>query len=446
MAARPFAKRVMYDGLYTFVLRMINVACAAGLGIVTARLLGPAGKGIYALPSVQAGLVVAAFTGLSSSMSYFLLNRPNARMLRPTFIAAGLFCLAGALFVVAIAYFGKQQWAALPAIAFLPSAAAINIAVGYTIGIKKVRYSSSITVANTVITFVFMLAGLFLVARTPAVAIAAWIASNALLAVGVLAAIVFRARKTSGNEHVGSMEFLSFAVRAGLVNLVSLLNYRADLYMIALMTSAATLGMYTVAISAAESLLIPTQVAALVTSPHIGSLEVREAAQLTARCIRNNLLIALTVCGLLWVLATPVIGLLYGAAFLKVVPALRVLLVGVAALALGSPISSYFTLKRGKPELALSVAGASAFICIAVSIALIPRLGMVGAALGSTAAYILGQTFAVWYFARTSKLDTRTILLPTLSDFRLYGSFLARLFRDGQRLLRLRPTRPGNSA
>ncbi len=436
MAQPALAHRVMYDGLFTFLMRILNVGCAAGLGILTARLLGPAGKGFFALPGVEAGLVASAFTGLGSATSYFLLNRrPGKHVLVPAFACASLFVAVGALAVLPIAFFAGQRWAALPAIATLPAAAAINLASGYAIGIKRVRYSSGINVALTVITLVLMAVGLFAVARTPWVAIVAWVAANIAVAIAALGWMLWHARRLDGDDRLSVIEFGRFALKVGAVNLVALLNYRGDLYIVALLTTPAQLGMYTVAVSAAESLLVPTQVAALVTSPHIGSLERKEAAQLTARCVRNNLLIALVVCGLLFAFASPVVGLLYGAAFLGVVPVLQLLLLGVLALSLGSPMSSYFTLRLGKPEVPLVLASCSAAICIATSCILVPRIGMMGAAIGSTAGYAVAQTAAIFYFGRIAKIGVRAMLVPTGEDFALYGTFLVRVYRDGRRLL-----------
>ncbi len=431
------ANRVMYDGLYTFVMRLLNVGCAAGLGILTARMLGPAGKGIYALPGIDAGLVVSGFSGLGSALSYFLLNRrPGKAILWPAFVSACIFVSVGALAVVAIAYAGGQLWAAVPALLSLPAAAAVNFASGYAIGIKRVRYSTTITVALTLLTFALMAAGLLILGRTPVVAIAAWILANAAIGVACLAGVAWHASRLRGTERIGTTEFLRFSTKVGFVNLIALLNYRADLYIVALLTSPAAVGMYTVGISAAESLLVPTQVAALVTSPHIASLERDAAARLAARCVRNNFLIAVILCGLISAFAGPIVHLLYGAAFAPVVPAMQILLLGVLALSLGSPLSSFFTLKLGRPEVALWLAGASAAVCIGVSLVLVPRLGMIGAAIGSTAAYASGQAAAMWYFRRCTNIGIRTLLLPTLEDLNVYRSFADRVLADGRQFLR----------
>lgn len=422
---------VMYDGLYTFVMRILGAGCAAGLGILTARMLGPAGKGFYALPGVEAGLVVSAFSGLGSSLSYFLLNRrASAGILLPAFTTALLFLAAGGAALVPIALLSGEHWTLVPALASLPSAAAVNLAAGYAVGIKRVRYATTVNVAVTALTLALMACGFFLVARSAAVAIVVWIAASTVVGAIAIAAVVLHARRLSGEERVTTAEFAKFGAKVGLVNLISLLNYRADLYIVALLTTPAVLGMYTVAVSAAESLLVPTQVTALVTSPHIGSLEPKAAAALTARCVRNNVIIALLVCGVLFTIAYPLVRFLYGAPFLPMVGALQILLLGVFAMSLGSPMSSYFTLKLGRPEVPMWLASASAVICIAVSLALVPTMNMYGAAIGSTVAYAAGQTAAIWYFVRTTSVGIREMLVPTREDFALYGQFLARLLQS----------------
>lgn len=428
----------MYDGLYTFAVRLLNIGMAAGLTVLTARMLGPSGRGTYALPGVEAALVASAFGGLSSATSYFLLNRNAARqVLLPVFGCAALLAVIAAGLLFIITGLTGQQWAAPAAAAVLPSLAVLNVATGYAIGVKRVRFTTTLTALQTFLTIAAIGLSFVFFAKTPRVAIGAWIGATALAALVALAAVVIDSRKRlNGGERVSFAEYIRFCARVSAVYVVSLLNYRVDLYIVALFLPAAALGMYGIAVSAAESLLVPTQVAALVTSPHIGGLDLRGAALLTARCVRNNLIVALSVCVPLFIFAGPLIGAIYGSRFLPLVPAFDVLLVGVLALSLSSPVSSYFTLKLGRPQVAFWLASLSAVICIGITLLVIHRYGMVGAALGSTAGYVAGQAAALVYFGRVSGLGWREMLVPTGEDFSLYGAFAGRLLRDGRRLLR----------
>lgn len=431
----------MYDGLFTFVVRLANIALAAALTIITARTLGPAGRGIYALPGVEAVLVASIFGGLGSATSYFLLTRnPGRAFLRTVLYCAAIWIAVAAAALVPLTLLSRAQWTIAPAMAVLPAMALLNVATGYTLGIKRVRYSTAIAALQNLLTVCATAAGLFLISRAPGVAIVAWVLGTTLAGIAALIFVAIDSqRRIHGTEEIPLREYAKFCMKVSVTYLVSLLNYRADLYIVALLLTPAALGMYGIAINAAESLLIPTQAAALAASPHIASLEVRESALLTARCVRNNLLIALAVCGFLFAFARPIILLLYGPAFLPAVPAFDVLLVGVVALSLGSPVSNYFTLRLGRPQVPMWLGTLSAAMCMGLSFALIGRYGMIGAALGSTAGYIVGQGAGLWYFGRQAAVGAREMLVPTATDFQTYAAFAARVLKDGRRLFQPTP-------
>jgi O-antigen/teichoic acid export membrane protein len=428
----------MYDGLYTFLIRLARIGLTAGLAVLTARVLGPAGRGIYALPGVEAALVASAFGGLTSATTFFLLNRkPDRTLLHAIFAATAIMVVAAAAAVVPLTLLAGQRAAVIPAIAVLPSFALISLVSGYSLGIKQVRFSSTVNTLQTLFTVVAMMIAFAIAQRTPGVAIAAWVCGTSIAGLISLWYILFNARRDlRGGDTVGFREYWRFCLKVTSVNIVALLNYRADVYIVALFLPPAALGMYSIAVAGAESLLVPTQVAALVTSPHIGSMELREAALLTARCVRHNMLISMVICVPLFFFAGPVVRILYGPKFLPLVPSFDILLAGVFVLALSSPISSYFTLKLGRPQIPLRLATISAVICIGVTLLLVRAHGIAGAAIGSTAGYFVGQALGLWYFERRAHIGARLMLLPTISDLRIYWSFLVRVLQDGRRLLR----------
>lgn len=434
MQSNAKSQSVLYDGFYTLVLRLANMGAALAVGVLTARILGPAGKGVYTLPIVQAGIVSTLFTGLTSSTTYHLLNGHARRGIVTTMtIATVLFVAAASIAVFLIALASHALWAAPAAIASLPSAAMWNVVTGYVIGIRRVRYATTITLAITLLTFAVTATGFYAIGRTVPVAVGAWIAGQTVISVVVWIAMLVHARTLQPGDPIDFGSYVRLALKAGATNLVSLLNYRADLYLVAIMLPPIDLGLYSVATSAPQSLLVPTQVAALVTSPHIGTMEKPAAARLAARCVRNNLLMAVALCALLFAFAPWVVNLFYGAAFVPLVPSLRILLIGVVVLSLGSPISSYYTLKLAKPEIPLILAAISAAICIAGTVVLIPGFGIAGAATASTIAYFVGQGLGLWYFARDTGIAWRTILVPTREDILVYFDFTKRIYRDGAR-------------
>lgn len=418
------ARNLVGDGVVTLVTRVANLLFVALLSIITARLLGPHGRGIYALPLINAGLVSAVFTGLASSVSYYMLNKKVGRgALLPAFLTAGIFVLLGSGVVVMLGLVAHKSWAALPAIASLPFSASMSICLGFINGVKKVRQNMLLGLLSTLLTITLMLLGFYFVGRTPTVAIAVWLITGALLACGTTAAVFFFARRLPYTP-VPFREYFTFTIKVGALNLISLLNYRVDVYIVAILSSPATLGMYTIAVAAAESLQTVTQVATIITAPHIGSLERSDALKLTSRCVRNNTALAAILCIFVGIAAPVLIHLLYGSKFMAIVPALRVLLLGVVALSGASALSSYFTLKMGRPEVAVVIASVSAAICFTVTMFLLPRIGILGAAIGTASSYIFAQALGVWYFCHDTGETPPSVLFLRRDDVLFYREIM----------------------
>jgi O-antigen/teichoic acid export membrane protein len=414
-------RRLFTDGIYTFATRILTMLLAAVLGVLTARVLGTHGRGIYVTPMVNAGIVTAAFTGLSSATSYFLLRRGAGRtVVRASLTVALGFIAVAAAAVCMLAAIGHALWSATAAILSLPGPAALMIATGYATGTYRVRLCAVLATVSTAVTLAVMVFIFFVTGeRTPSAAIVGWLVATNVMAAGVVFWMLRDARRLPAGA-ISIASYARYTLRSGLVGLVTLLNYRADVYLVAVLGTPTMLGMYTLAVSAAETLLTTTQVTAVVTAPHVGGLEERAAAALAARAVRHNVLVSGVCCVGLAILAPFAVQLLYGPAFTPVVPALRVLLIGVFALSLGSPMATYFTIRLGRPEVPLILASSSALICIVACVVLIPRIGLVGAALASTIAYIAGQSAAIAWFASVAGVGVGAMLVPRRSDLLAY--------------------------
>jgi len=130
----------------------------------------------------------------------------------------------------------------------------------------------------------------------------------------------------------------------------------------------------------------------------------------------------------------PSVGALYGARFLPAVPALRVLLAGVVALSMGSVISSFFTLNLGKPQISLYVMFVSIAICGAITLWLVPTMGILGAAIGTAVSYTVAQVINTIVFSRRAGLALGHVWILQRQDFTLYTE----LATEGWRRVRVR--------
>jgi O-antigen/teichoic acid export membrane protein len=134
---------------------------------------------------------------------------------------------------------------------------------------------------------------------------------------------------------------------------------------------------------------------------------------------------------------TGVILFLYGSAYRSAIVPMLVLLPGIWFAGMGGVIQGDLS-GRGRPGLSSQLAGLAAFVTIVFDLALIPPLGVLGAALASVIAYTTYGISSLITLHRVSGIPIRRLVLPTRADFAIYWQFARR------RLSRPRPT-PGSA-
>ena len=414
------ARELVADGIQVLAARALSLVGAAAVGILVARSLGPEGRGTYAVPAIVSSFVATVFAGLSTALASAMLKDGAGRgALRAALLAALPLVATGAIVAAGLSIAMHDLWAAPYAVGILPFLAASAIVNGYAYGRKNVRVVAIFALATPLVTLLLLGAGFALRGASPPVAVAMWAGGNALVAAVGFGAVFWNSRGLA-SQYVPVWPFFRYALAVGATGLVAMLNYRIDLYIVAALTSHAELGLYTTALSAAETLLVAAQVGSIVTVPQMGSLPQDQAAYLTARCVRNNL-VFVGVCGLVAiVLAEPLVDLLYGRAFLPAVAPLRILVLGIVPWSAASIMSSYFTLNGKRPQVALCTAAASAVACGIMAFVLVPRLGISGAAIATTVSYAVSVVVMSVYFSKQTKVPISQILFFQPEDFRGY--------------------------
>jgi O-antigen/teichoic acid export membrane protein len=97
---------------------------------------------------------------------------------------------------------------------------------------------------------------------------------------------------------------------------------------------------------------------------------------------------------------------------------LVLLLPGIVAFAPVKVLAAYLA-GAGLPRLFFRVSTSSLVVTVVLDLLLIPRLGIAGAALASSASYTTAAAVMLWIFRSTTGVPLRDVLLPTREDIRL---------------------------
>jgi O-antigen/teichoic acid export membrane protein len=205
-----------------------------------------------------------------------------------------------------------------------------------------------------------------------------------------------------------------FGTRGQLGSLLSLVNLRFDFLFLAAIAGPATLGIYAVASKYAEVVRVVPIAANWVLYPRFARSEPAVAKAISRRLIPRAGAATATIALPLALAASAVVPTLFGRAFDAAALPAQILLVGLAAEGVAGVITAYMY-GRGRPGLNSLAAGTGVTVTIVLDLILIPRLGAVGAAIASSAAYLTTTlALVVWYRRVTRSTPPADLPQPVL--------------------------------
>ncbi|MCO5200028.1 MAG: polysaccharide biosynthesis C-terminal domain-containing protein [Anaerolineae bacterium] len=210
-----------------------------------------------------------------------------------------------------------------------------------------------------------------------------------------------------------------FGLRLYPGNLAQFLNYRLDLLFVGLFLSPTEVGLYATATMLAERLWeFPTAIRTVLLYRVASMDSAEKAAELTARVCRIVFLTLGLACLAFALIAYPLVVLLYGTAFAPAAVPLMLLMPGVWLLGIGKLLAIHMA-GSGQPEVGTYSALLSLLVTVALDLALIPIIGINGAALASTVSYSIATVYLVFSFRRQTGVGAAAILLVQRRDLAL---------------------------
>ena len=281
---------------------------------------------------------------------------------------------------------------------------------GVLLGVARVRLWNYVQALTPLATLVGMLVLVVALGGGVRAALLAWLLANVLTASFALVAArglwTPLALPRLADRH--GRAILRLALVMGAVQVVSLVSYRVELYILNRYEGLSEVGVYSIAVQAGEALwLIAAAVATAVTAPAVHETEAR-AARLIARAAARGLALTTAAAVALGLVAPFAIPLIFGEDFAGASVPLALLLPGVVVYAPVSILVVYLSVRRGRPRLSLAVSVLGLVVTTALALVLIPRHGGAGAAVASTIGYAAGAALALLFFVRLARATPST--------------------------------------
>jgi len=364
------------------------VGLAAGLvtSLVTARVLGPDGRGVFATVGFVAGFAGSvAVMGLGESL---IIGIGQAR----TTVRHGLASILSAVAVLSVV-FAAATW--LVAFLLVDGSDAVAIASLASVMVPIGAFTTVLSYGhNARHEFGIPILATVVVAVATALAIAAVLLATDLGLPGAFLALVVGSGIGLGMLIVSSKrrdllhwsvdlrllrELLPNGVRLAASGTVSSLTARLDLLLVFLLASEAAAGQYSIALTVSGLAGSAAAAITYATFPQLAYSDQERWGALSDRVVQATLATSAVGAGCLAAGAPILIPLLFGTEFSAAVGPTLILLAGAILASLQWALGR-ITSARGHPEIALRAYTASLVVMCGADVLLIPRLGIEGAA------------------------------------------------------------------
>jgi O-antigen/teichoic acid export membrane protein len=295
-------------------------------------------------------------------------------------------------------------------------------------GLQDFGRYNFLTLVPSSLALIFVAVGLWILKGGVAAAVIAYMSGflmGTLLALKMLA--VYLRPTPHVSQHAFVRACLSYGIRAQLSNIITLLNYRIDVFLVNALLSPAAVGIYAVSVSVAERTWILSQAVCTVLFPLISGLKDEgKRTQVTPLISRWILGTGIASALLLGLTAKWLIRFLYGSAFYAAVEPLLWLLPGVVLWGFARVLTNDIS-ARGKPEINIYLAIVSFVVNIGANLVLIPRFGIRGAAIASSISYPVVAIGAALAYHQLTGVPVVKLLVWWEEDFRLIKVLLRRM-------------------
>jgi O-antigen/teichoic acid export membrane protein len=415
-------------------------------GIIITRALGPSGRAGYALPLALSATVWVALNLSIELAVQRLLGRRQATLREVAgFLAAAtvaISALAVPIAVVVGMLVRTELLASVPPLNIVLAALTIpftligQMAAALLFRLGALRAYGWIVAAS----------GALQLGLAISLALAWHIDSSVALAITLiviaatgiaLCVVLTRYTGASALAPRTSRALARTALGAGLKlhasSLALYLNLKIDLLLVSAMTNPHQTGLYSLSAALAELVFVATSTVSLSALQTQVEAEEEAAAEYTVSFTRQTLALSVVIAAVAAAGSYPFVVLAYGSAWIASVAPFAVLTLAAIGLGVESPARNLL-IRIGQPAVISAAAIVGLVVNIAANLVLIPRIGIMGAAVASVLSYWVAAFLMVWLVRRATEIPMRRSLSwpgPDEPIRRVFKLAVARLSRRG---------------
>lgn len=424
-----FTKYAISTIITQFVVLFISIASS----IVTARFLGPEGRGQLSLILLIPTLAISiGRMGIGHAVNYYASRIPAPNLIINSIVLA--ICLSLIIVTVTVPFvysfkdlfFQGIDGTILVFISLLtPIYLFNNLFSSLMQGLYKIFVCNFLNIVQVIITFLCLISLLYFVRTGLNGAVIAYVTPIVIV---VIIPLIYFFRSYDFNIAMLKLDLIKKILRYGtkshIGNVLKDLSYRGDILIISYYLSPSSVGHYVVAVTIAELIWRIPDAIGSVLLPRISSMNAVDAKLFTPKACRIVIAPIYLVCFAILFFSRGIVYLMFGHQYEPSINVLMLLTPGIVMLAIWKILANDL-IGQGYAALYSITSGLALMTMISLDFLLIPKYGINGAAIASTLSYAIATISIVVIYLRISKNSFGSIIIPSKSDMAIYTNIIS---------------------
>ena len=397
----------------TLLAKFILIFLKMGIGVITARFLGPAGRGLFYSSVQTSGFINTVGTlSIGEGLIYHIGKGKitSHQVLGTVFMmVTGFTLILSVVLYLLVPLLTQHFLDKLPGgtiqliFLLIPATMTEYFSASALRGLKAFSVVNKLTIVTRANILLLMFIALTFWSADVYTSVLAYTIALTLNAILYLIVLFYKSQlhfSVSWNE---LNNIIKYAAKAHIGTLLTEVEYRLDIFILLFFLNAAAVGVYSIGVTMAQILWYVSNSVNTVLFPYLTSSDGKDLDVFTARILKYTLFSNILVVFGLILVGLPLVQLLYGTIFSEAYFIFLVLSPGLLSDSVARSLAAW--LKGTNRALALSkLSSVSLAVNILLCIILIPNWGVYGAAFSSMISYTLRAVMLTMMFCKISKV------------------------------------------
>jgi len=422
----------------TSLTQVVLLLCAVAASVITARILGPEGKGLMSLSLLIPSLAITfGRMGIGHAVNYYSCKTGKTHLIINSIILGSIISAVLLMATLPVVFTYKKYFFVglsnnllIVVILFIPMCLLNTLANSLIQGMYKIVIYNLVNIFQAVVNLSLVVIFIYIMRKGVLAAVLSYTVSVTL---SVFVSLFYLSTQVDFKRYFFDRSLIKKLLRFGsnshVGNILKDLSYRGDILIISYFLPPTNVGYYIIAVAVAEIMWKFPEAIGTVLLPKVANMTSGNARLFTPKICRIIIVPLLLICGAVFFLSKYIIIVFFGNQYKESISALVLLLPGIFFMSIWKILANDL-IAQGYPRHYSITSGVALIVMVFLDILLIPVLGINGASISSSISYIVATILIIIFYINITGNSLKDIIVPRKEDIYIYYDIMINIFSN----------------